>query len=118
MLKMSRNKGFTLIELMMVIAVVGTLATIAISNYITYRRRGYKAAANEDARNAHIAAQAYLHEWPDKSISSVGILCSYGFVQTQDMSLAVSGTQNTPTITAYHNGGDRTYTVDYEGRLA
>lgn len=66
MLKMSRNKGFTLIELMMVIAVVGTLATIAISNYITYRRRGYKAAANEDARNAHIAAQAYLHEWPDK----------------------------------------------------
>jgi type II secretory pathway pseudopilin PulG len=47
---------------MMVIAIIGILAVIAIPNFIIYRKRGYNATANGDPRNAYTAAQAYFHE--------------------------------------------------------
>jgi prepilin-type N-terminal cleavage/methylation domain-containing protein len=110
-------EGFTIIELLIVIMVISVLASIAIVNFISYRKRSFNISARGDARNAFIATQAYYNDHPDDDVSSIAALSPYGFLQTINVNVSVGGTQSTLSITTYHISGDRTFMVNSEGGI-
>jgi type IV pilus assembly protein PilA len=57
----SRNeRGFSIVELLVVGAIFGILALIAVPQYSMYRERSYKTAAANDLRNIAAAQESYF----------------------------------------------------------
>lgn len=58
MLRKKHQTGFTLIELMIVVAIIGILAGIAIQGFTEAQRRARDKAAQSDVRNLMAAVMA------------------------------------------------------------
>jgi prepilin-type N-terminal cleavage/methylation domain-containing protein len=114
-----REEGFTLIEIMIVIAIIAILAAIAIPQLGVYRTRSYNTTAVSDLKNAAIAQEAYYVE-NRQYTNSIGNLTTspYNIHISQGVSMGVSSANNEAYLmTAYHSAGNITYTLSGPGGM-
>jgi type IV pilus assembly protein PilA len=112
-IRTSNEKGFTLIELMIVIAIIGILAAIAIPQFSAYRQRSYNSAAEADLRNAATAQEAYFVD-NSTYCSSTSTLISgtYGLYLSNKVVFEIGGANNQSySMSAWHPSGSHSYII-------
>jgi type IV pilus assembly protein PilA len=111
------EKGFTLIELMIVVAIIGILAAIAIPQFAQMRIRSFNAAAESDLRNAMTAQEAYFADNQSYS-AAIGQLTAsaVGFANTTNVTTSVEAVSVSGyTMSAQHAAGTSTFAVTGPG---
>src|SRR6476660_3236451 len=63
--KLKGQKGFTLIELMIVVAIIGILAAIAIPNFLAYQARAKQSEAKTNLGGIYTSEIGYFGEYND-----------------------------------------------------
>ena len=107
------NAGFTLLELIVVVGVLGILVAIAIQNFSLYRARAIDASMRSDLRNAAMAMESYYGEFLAYPGAEPAILL-VGYRKTSGVTLTINlTTPSTYTLNAARqNGSQPSFTFD------
>jgi len=109
------QKGFTLIELMIVIAIIGILASIAIPQFMLYRQKGYNTKAKAELRSYYAACQAYFAATTANDCRLTDV--SDTFTPTSEIHITTAPHQDMMGATASHIAGTSTYTISSSGNI-
>lgn len=109
----SSEAGFTLLELIVVVAVLGILAAIAIQQFSLYRSRAMDTAMRSDLKNAALAMESYYGEFLDypTTLSAIQIV---GYRKTNGVTMTISVTSPSSFTlnAAMPNGTQPSFTFD------
>jgi type IV pilus assembly protein PilA len=98
---MLRNKkGFTLIELMIVVAIIGILAAIAIPNFLKFQAKSKQSEAKTNLKGIYTAETGYFGE-----------VNSYGDFQTVNWEPVGNSRYRFSLVTSGTDEGDLTVTL-------
>ena len=117
--KMKKNmKGFTLIELMIVVAIIGILAAIAIPNFLNYQCKAKQSEAKQGLRIVSTGIETYmtLHDVYPQTLPQLDVslaLKRYGISWTSNNATRTY----TITATGTLSGQTDTWTLNQSGAL-
>ncbi len=105
-----QERGFTLIELVVVLAILGILIALAVPRYLGARKKAYKAEADNVLQESKTLEWAYYQQYNlfDTTGASIGLVTpgqmhwsspSFGGTNNQSVAILMSGTVS-PLATA------------------
>ena len=81
--KLTKNRGgFTLVEIMIVVAIIALLAAIAVPNFLRARKRSQASRVLEDLRMLDAALDQYAIERNKQSGASAGFTDLQAYIKT------------------------------------
>ena len=109
----SSSDGFTLLELIVVVAVLGILVAIAIQQFQLHRARAIDASMRSDLKNAALAMESYYGEFLQYPTTEAAIRL-VGYRKTSGVTLSINvPTPSTFTLTASRPAGSQpSFTFD------
>lgn len=101
---MKSQRGFTLIEILIVVAIVGILAKVAMPMYSSYIARGKVIEAQSTLTSARVAMEQYYQD--HRAYNATGTPCAAGWpAATTYFTYGCVPTASTYTITATNAAG-------------
>ncbi|MCD6527806.1 MAG: prepilin-type N-terminal cleavage/methylation domain-containing protein [Desulfuromonas sp.] len=110
--KISNEDGYTLIELLTVITIIGILATIAIPNYMGYRDKAKMVVVTTTLRHVRLAQEVYFTDFQTYfSLQGGAIIEGSQIVPVTGTDLAIAIPRGQQWIISIPGDGTIQYTV-------